>query len=92
MNHHQTGLAATAKISANHAATAPQQEPMSEPESGSLCSHPESGNAHAGTVAQQDATEPWAPWPWIVLGLVFCLGVDFGVFLGLWQAMRRVLC
>jgi hypothetical protein len=52
----------------------------------------EIGNEHAAAVAQQDATEPWVPWPWIVLGLVFCLGVDFGVFLGVWQAMRRVLC
>jgi hypothetical protein len=65
---------------------------MSEPESGSLCPHPMTAMRMPRTVAQQDATEPWAPWPWIVLGLVFCLGVDFGVFLGVWQAMRRVLC
>jgi hypothetical protein len=50
------------------------------------------GNEHAAAVAQQDATEPWVPWPWILLGLVFCCTVDYWLGVGVAAAMRRVLC
>jgi hypothetical protein len=92
MNHHETGLAADCTDCSNPRRDGPSEGADVGARIGFAVSTPDDGNAHAAAVAQQDATEPWAPWPWIVLGLVFCLGVDFGVFLGVWQAMRRVLC
>lgn len=82
------------KICSIHAATAPEGVTQGDARMGGEQATTESSNACAPAVGQQDVSdgERWVPLPWIVLGLVFCVGVDFGVFLGLWQALRRLAC